>query len=79
MDEAGDGSAKDVKNYFSIIGTEYTYKVLSIEEFVPIFWNERNFPGVMYLYNGEQRVFFDGTEDNKFNAEKLLEEIKKEY
>lgn len=79
MDEAGTGSAEEVKQYFEFIGAEYTYKVLSIEEFLPIFWNDYNFPGVKYLYNGNQRIFFEGIEDNQFNSEKLLEAIRKEY
>jgi uncharacterized membrane protein YphA (DoxX/SURF4 family) len=77
MDEAGDGSAADIKTYFDFVGAEYEYKVLSIEEFLPIFWTEYNFPGVMYLKNGEQKLFFNGTEEEEFKAEKLLEELKK--
>lgn len=84
MDEAGDGSPQDIKTYFEIIGTEYPYKVLPVEEYFPVFWEKSNFPGVKYLYNGEERVFFSGTEDQKFDYEiifdesKLLEEIGKE-
>lgn len=85
MDEAGDGSLADIKAYFDLIGTEYPYQVLSIEEFIPVFWEKHNFPGVKYLYNGEEIIFFSGTKEQKFDyevlfdKEKLLEEIKKEY
>jgi len=84
MDEAGDGSPQDIKAYFELIGTEYPYKVLSIEEYIPVFWEKHNFPGVKYLNDGEERVYFSGTEEQKFddevifNLEKLLEEIKKD-
>jgi thiol-disulfide isomerase/thioredoxin len=84
MDEAGDGSPTDIKAYFEVIGAEYPYKVLSIEEYIPVFWEKHNFPGVKYLYNGEVRAYFSGTKEQKFDAEelfdvdKLLEEIKKE-
>lgn len=77
MDEAGDGSAADVKSYFEFVGTEYEYFVESIDNYVPLFWGEYEFPGVMLLYNGQQKLFFNGIEDNEFNAEVLLEEIKK--
>jgi thiol-disulfide isomerase/thioredoxin len=83
MDEAGDGSPTDIKAYFEIIGAEYPYKVLSIEEYIPVFWEKHNFPGVKYLYNGEERAYFSGTKEQKFDDEKicdvdkLLEEIKK--
>ena len=85
MDEAGDGSDQDIKAYFEFIGTEYSYRVLSIEDFLPVFWSDHNFPGVKYLYNGEERIFFSGPEEGAFeyemlfDKEKLLEEIKKEY
>ncbi len=79
MDEAENGSPEEIKAFFEFIGAEYSYKVLTIDEFIPIFWKDKNFPGVKYLYNGQERVFFDGTEDNEFNADKLMEEIKKEY
>ncbi|CAG5084467.1 MauE/DoxX family redox-associated membrane protein [Parvicella tangerina] len=79
MDEVGNGSEEEVAKFFEFIGAEYTYKVLSVEEFIPIFFAEYNFPGVKYLYNGEERIFFEGIEDNEFDADKLLEEIKREY
>jgi len=85
MDEAGDGSDQDIKAYFEFIGTEYSYRVLSIEDFLPVFWSDHNFPGVKYLYNGEERIFFSGPKEGAFDyevlfdKEKLLEEIKKEY
>ena len=52
---------------------------MSIEDFVPLFWGEKDFPGVMYLYEGKERIFFDGNGENKFNMSKLLQEIKREY
>lgn len=52
---------------------------MSIEDFVPLFWGEKDFPGVLYLYEGKERIFFDGSADNEFNANKLLQEIKREY
>ncbi len=85
MDEAGDGSPQDIKAYFEFIGAEYSYRVLSIEDFLPVFWSDHNFPGVKYLYNGEERIFFSGPIEGAFDyelpfdKESLLEEIKKEY
>ena len=83
MDEAGDGSPQDIKKYFEVIGAEYPYSVLSIEEYIPVFWEGHNFPGVKYLNNGKEIVYYSGTEDQKFDYEeifdidKLLEEIRK--
>ena len=79
MDEAGDGSAEYVKTFFEYIGAEYTHKVLSVDDFIPIFFAQYNFPGVKYMYNGEEKIFFEGIEDNEFTSDKLLEEIMREY
>jgi thiol-disulfide isomerase/thioredoxin len=79
MDEADNGSPEEIKQFFEFIGAEYQYQVLSIEDFIPIFFAEYNFPGVKYLHNGEEVIFFEGTESNEFNADKLLEEIKKNH
>lgn len=77
MDESGDGSEADVKYYFDFIGAEYPYKVESVENYIPLFFGEYNFPGVKYLHNGCERHFVEGTEDHSFDANKLLEELKK--
>lgn len=78
MDESGDGSASDVAYYFEFIGTEYPYKVESVEKYIPLFFGEYNFPGVKYLHNGCEKHFAEGTEDNAFDADKFLEELKKD-
>jgi len=81
MDETypPNGSDKEIKDFFNFIGAQYDYKVLEIEEMNKLFWLEKDFPGVLYMYNGQQRVFFDGTGENEFNSKKLLQEIKREY
>jgi hypothetical protein len=73
------GSEKEIGEYFEFIGARYDYKVLETTEMNDIFWLKKDFPGVLYLCNGKERVFFDGTSENEFDAKKLIEEIKKEY
>lgn len=79
MDESDNGSVNEINAFFEFIGAKYNYKVLSIEDFVPIFWGNHDFPGVLYLYDGAERIFFDGTGDKEFDGNKLLNEIKREY
>ena len=79
MDESDNGSEKEVKDYFTFVGRNYDYRVLTIEEFVPLFWANKDFPGVLYMNNGNERIFFDGSGDNSFDEKKLFDEIKKEY
>jgi thiol-disulfide isomerase/thioredoxin len=73
------GSEKEIGEYFEFIGARYDYKVLETTEMNDIFWLKKDFPGVLYLCNGKERVFFDGTGEKEFDAKKLIEEIKKEY
>ena len=77
MDESDNGSKDEIESFFKFVGKPSDYKVLSIEDFIPIFWNDKNFPGIRYSCNGEERLFFDGTEDNEFDADKLLNDIKR--
>jgi thiol-disulfide isomerase/thioredoxin len=78
MDEADNGSPDEIKAFFEFIGDEYQYQVLTIEDFIPIFFADYNFPGVKFLIDGNEKVFFEGTEGNEFDAEKLIEVLKKE-
>jgi hypothetical protein len=73
------GSEKEIGEYFEFIGARYDYKVLETTEMNDIFWLKKDFPGVLYICNGKERVFFDGTGEKEFDAKKLIEEIKKEY
>jgi uncharacterized membrane protein YphA (DoxX/SURF4 family) len=77
MDESDNGSKEEIASFFKFIGQEFDYKVLSIEDFIPIFWADKNFPGVRYSSWGTERLFFDGTEDNEFDPEKLLNDLRR--
>ena len=79
MDEAGNGSQSEIESFFDYIGANYDYKVLPDDVFVPLFWAEKDFPGVLYMYNGIERVFFDGIDENEFDGNKLIDELKREY
>lgn len=74
------GSPDEVAKYFEIIGQTYDYKVLPTLEFMDVFWNgDNDVPGVVYLQEGEEKLFFQGIHEQEFDADKLLEEIKREY
>ncbi|MCB9189475.1 MAG: hypothetical protein H6599_09385 [Flavobacteriales bacterium] len=77
MDESGNNSEEEMDTFLESIGANYEYRILSLDDYIPIFFAEYNFPGVKYLHNGEEKVFFHGTEKSQFDEEKLLEEIKK--
>lgn len=64
MDEA----AEEIPNFFKIAGASYPYKVVDVIEFWNAIGNEKDVPGVCYLWNGNIMKFYSGTEgSNKFN------------
>ena len=77
MDEA----PEEIPNFFKLAGATYPHKVLEIIEFWNAIGNEKNVPGVCYLWNGNIMKFYEGTEGkNQFNKSDLklqLQKIKK--
>ena len=77
MDEA----PEEIPNFFKFAGASYSYKVIEIIEFWNAIGNEKNVPGVCYLWNGNIMKFYEGTEGkNQFSKSDLklqLQKIKK--
>ena len=77
MDAFDDGMKKEIDGFFEFIGEELDYQLLSIEEFNPIFWDKYGFPGILYMFQGEERIFFEAIK-NPFDSKRLMEEINKD-
>jgi hypothetical protein len=77
MDEA----PEEIPNFFKFAGASYPYKVIEIIEFWNAIGNEKNVPGVCYLWNGNVMKFYEGPEGpHKFSTKDLklqLQKIKK--
>ena len=71
--------AYKIPEFFKIAETTYPYKVIEI---IP-FWNElgdnRNTPGVLYLWNGNKIKMYDGIDTNQFDAKALEKMVKQPY
>ncbi len=71
--------AEKIPEFFTIAGKTYPYKVIDI---IP-FWNElgnnRNTPGVFYIWNGNIIKTYDGIEANKFDGNILKNIINQPY
>lgn len=66
-----------IPEFFKATGATYPYKIIEIIPFYKVLGDNRNTPGVKYLWNGNSIVFYDGTENNKFNGEQLSLYLKK--
>ena len=57
--------------FFKEVGATYPYKIIEIIPFWTILGDGRDTPGIKYLWNGNNIVYYDGTGDNKFNGKDL--------
>lgn len=74
MDEA----PEEIPNFFKFAGASYPYKVIEIIEFWNAIGNEKNVPGVCYLWNGNVMKFYEGTEGpHKFSVKDLKLQLQK--
>ena len=73
-----DSEEGKIPEFFAFAGTEYSYQVLpfyneddEVNSYLEILGYEYENPAVIYLDNGNQLRFYDGTAANAFNAEEL--------
>jgi uncharacterized membrane protein YphA (DoxX/SURF4 family)/thiol-disulfide isomerase/thioredoxin len=68
-----------IPEFFKIAQATYPYKIIEI---IP-FWNElgdnRNTPGVLYLWNGNKIKMYDGIDANEFKGKELEKMVKQPY
>lgn len=68
-----------INDFFKVAGAIYPYKIIEI---IP-FWNElgnnRNTPGVLYLWNGNKIKMYDGIDSNQFNAKEIEALVQQPY
>lgn len=75
MDEEVD----KIPAFFDIAGKKYPYQIVDVISFWNVLGNTRDTPGVKYIWNGNEIKFYDGINENKFNASELKKTIKKNY
>jgi thiol-disulfide isomerase/thioredoxin len=75
MDEEVD----KIPDFFTIAGKKYPYQIVDVISFWNVLGNTRDTPGVKYLWNGNEIKFYDGINENKFDAIELKKTIKKKY
>lgn len=74
-----DEEADKIPEFFNVAGTKYPYQVVDIISFWNLIGNTRDTPGVKYLWNGNEILFYDGINSNKFNGLELKKTVKKNY
>lgn len=67
-----------IPEFFEKAGRKITHTVLDVGTFWSVLGMKRDTPGVLYLWNGNEVVFFDGIKENEFTTEKLKTALAKE-
>lgn len=75
----GDDTKSLIEKLFQNVGHSFDYTILSSQEWNDEFFRDYYTPGLKYLYNGKERLFFHGEGEAAFDANKLLIEIRREY
>jgi hypothetical protein len=68
-----------IPSFFQFAGAEYPYKILEIIPFYKVIGMGKSTPGVKYLWNGNEYVFYYGIENNKFNKDDFKALIQKPF
>lgn len=67
--------AEKIPEFFAYAGASYPYKIIEIIPFWKLLGEGKDTPGVKYLWNGNEYIYYYGIEANQFNApayEKLV-------
>ncbi len=70
-----DEEANKIPDFFKFAGRTFPYQVLDIPKFWKTMGPGGGTPGVYYLWNGNLKKSFEGTEDKKFDKNQLLKEL----
>lgn len=72
-----DEEAEKIPEFFDYAGAKYPYKILDIVSFWKLLGNNKDTPGVLYLWNGNVIKEWQGIEGEKFNPAALAKELNK--
>ena len=73
-----DEETEKIPAFFEKAGRKISHTILDVGAFWGAIDTQRDTPGVLYLWNGNQVIFFDGINDNEFKEDKLKKALQKE-
>jgi uncharacterized membrane protein YphA (DoxX/SURF4 family) len=63
-----DEEVEVIPDFFKVAGAEYPYYVMDIISFWKKLGSGKEVPGVLYLWNGNTQIFYQGIDSEKFNG-----------
>lgn len=71
--------AEKIPEFFQYAGATYPYKIIEIIPFWKVLGEGKDTPGVKYLWNGNEYVYYWGIEGNKFEPQAYEKWVNKPY
>ena len=68
-----------IPEFFKFAGAEYPFTIIEVIPFWIVLGSGKDTPGVKYLWNGNEYVYYYGITDNEFNAEEFHKIVQKPY
>lgn len=72
-----DEGPEEIPAFFDFAGAQYSHQVMDIVSFWELLGMSKDTPGVVYLWNGNERYFSDGIDANAFSESALRKELDK--
>lgn len=73
-----DEEPEKIPAFFENAGRKFNHIVMDVGAFWTVMGTQRDTPGVLYLWNGNEVSFYDGINDNAFTEEKMKKALAKE-
>jgi hypothetical protein len=74
-----DEEADKIPDFFAYAGGKFPYKVIDIISFWNLLGNDKDTPGVIYLWNGNKMKEWDGINDKAFKIGELVRAVNQPY
>lgn len=68
-----------IPEFFKYAGADYPFKIIEIIPFYTVLGTGKDTPGVKYLWNGNEFLFYFGIDNNKFNAAEIKATVQKPF
>ena len=68
-----------IPEFFKFSGAEYPYTIIEVIPFWTVLGSGKDTPGIKYLWNGNEYVYYYGITENEFNPEEFHKIVQKSY
>jgi len=74
-----DEEADKIPDFFQFAGAKYPYKIIDVISFWNLLGNDKDTPGIIYLWNGNKMKEWDGINERKFVKADFVKAVNKPF